>query len=351
MSEEVSEIIQIAELMFRIGKGVTLAVIKVWTSAYYGQWYGKASLQKLHKICGSHISYLEVSTENQKVLKDVKKKLFDKYKILYADLPDLRVDGCTQFAFHGDQAESIKAALNMYNSERLQLLDEAKQNYGEGTPKYHEAKRRIAEQYPEIRPVTAEDYALTRFQADGKTLTEEYKRLESSAKKELKKNNNAKPERSFTERSLQFADSDKRIKYEGLIKDGKAHRLEVAEFDTEYVPIAGKETPFYRAPVGEGQYVVLTQQSLLDDHNAVVLTDKTYPVISTSSEQIAKMSGKEISQKVAEESVKQAAKSVAKETAKTAAKTMAKTTPYTAAAEATLAVGKKVLEYSRGSSR
>lgn len=354
MDETISSIIQIGELSFRIGKGITQAMIKAFQHAYYAQWHGQASFQKLHNLCGSHISYLEIGTENAEVLRSVKEKIFDKYKILYSDLPDLRVDGKTQFAFNADQTEALKAGINIYNAERLEKLEETKQNYGVWSEKYQQAKKQIAEQYPEIRSVTAEDYALTRFQDDGNTLTEEYKQLEKSAQEEMHKMNLPKPETPLEERTIQFAEAKKKVDYEALIKEGKAQRLSVAECQTEYVPIGGKDVPFFHAKISDTESVVLPPTALSSDRKSVLLMyDKRYPIVSTKSAQIVRRTGKQVSEQIAKRTAKAAQKTV-KVAAKTAAKTAAKSNPYTAAVQKaikTVNIPKKIGLISYGKKR
>lgn len=362
MSEEIQAIVQYGTLMYRIGKGVTLTAIKVFHNIYYGQWYGKASFQKLHKIAGSHISYLEVQSQDPKVLKQVQAQIFDKYKVLYSPLPDLNgADGVVQYAFHADQTEALRAGLNQYNIEKLQRLSEAKERYGVGTQAYVQAKTKIEAEFPTVRSITCDDYVMTRLSENGQETTE-YKELARSAKEEIAKAEVKVPEEaaaanvSTEEKVIQFQDHKKRIEYEDLIKQGKARRLAVAELRTEYVPIAGEKVPYYHAQISDTESVVLPPSAKVDEKSAVLIFDRKYPVVSTTGSTISKKSGQEVSEKIAKRYSQMIAEKAAKESVKTAAKSAAKvaarSNPYTAAAEvvkeATVGTIQRATEVSTG---
>lgn len=357
---EVSEIIQVGELMFRIGKGVSLTAIKVFRTIYYAQWYGKTSFTRLHKMAGSHISYLEINTQDKATLKRVQNQILEKFKVLYSPLPDLNgSDGRSQIAFDADQVESLKAGINRYNAEKMSKLSEAKERYGNDTENYKKAKAEIEKQYPEVRSITSDDYVMSRLDYMGKE-TKEYKALERSAKESfgVKKtatetNINSK---TIEEKVIQFNTAQNRVKYEELIKEGKAQRVSVAEWKTEYVPIAGQEVPFYHAQVSNTESIVLPPSAKLDERSAVVLYDRSYPLINAKSEQIGKISGKDITDKLAEMwSVKitgktgeKITKEVVRKGAETVGKVASKATPVTTVISAAVDGTKKSIELSKG---
>ena len=349
---DVDTAIRATELAFMLTEKLTKAAIKFWRNIYYSQHEGAASLRKLYKLCGTHVSYLEVATEDPAVLEEVKDRIFGDYHILYAELPDLRIDNKKQIAFSADQAESMRASINRYSAERLQKLSEAKEKYGAGSWQYEKAKAEIEKELPAVYSVTADDYALTRFEADGKTETAQYKRLAESAKEtieQVERQTDKAPITPFEERleTAKTAQAEADLKH--ALKDGKAVRLDVEPIE-EVVDIAGQPRTFFHIPLDDVHSAVLTKSDLLDGV-PVLVTDKKYTVVNVGTEKVKEKITKKTGEEIAKKATEEAAKTAAKTTAKVTAKAAANTNIYTAAAEkaisATVETGKALKELTR----
>ena len=173
--EVAQDLIQIGDTVFRVGKGATMGAMKVISTIDKLQWKGKASLSHFHRLAGSHTGYLSIDTQDPAVMKDLGKR-FEKYGVLYAELPDLNSrDGQRQIVFNSDQVSGVQAMINDYNEERLTRLREFQNRFGKESERYAKEKSKLLQKMPSIRSMTADDYAKTRFeQKERETRAYEY---------------------------------------------------------------------------------------------------------------------------------------------------------------------------------
>lgn len=171
-----SEVSDAAQLLIVTGKGAYLLgnitvksaalVLKVLNTIYLAKWKGKVSLNRFRRICGGDFLFINIGSEEQKILRSVEVEM-KAHGILFAKLPDLcGGDGRTQYVIPPSDMAKMKAF----------LLDHKEGKYG----------------YIKAGPISPEDYARTGLTAAGKP-TEELADLTLSAL-------NALPEKKLTEK-------------------------------------------------------------------------------------------------------------------------------------------------------
>ena len=140
---------------------IIMAIYKLMETLRLAQWHGKADMKTLMDIKGDNLAFIEVSSEDRKVLKEIEKDM-KKEGILFSRLPDLNVkDGKTQFAFSAEDAALMKVYLSKYAE-----------------------KVKTGKASAEIRIISAAEYARSGYEDDW-TKRPELKELEDLAKKEM----------------------------------------------------------------------------------------------------------------------------------------------------------------------
>ncbi len=299
MSEEISDIIQIANIMIRVSSSILRISIRVFCSIYLGKWHGKESLNRLHSTCGSHIAYLEINSQNSKILNATIAKTLKKYNILYARLPDLnKKDGRTQFAFNADQVTSMQAALNYYASLKNEKLESLKKQFGENSNAFKEAKKKLDNEMPSIKVISANDYAISRLDENGKE-TPEYIELEQSAKEELQL---LESKKKFESGNISTKEKAKKIteiqsKSENLekLKNGTSKRLQCSEIEAVPIITNNRNMSIYTIedPVTKNK-LLLDSTQILDTQNAIIEPSQAYKIFEPSTGKIKKVSGENI---------------------------------------------------------
>ena len=115
---EVSEATQIVlltarggYLLGRISVSMAVRTLKLLNTLYHAKWKGKTSFNRLRQTKGEDMLFVNVSTENESLLKLIEAEL-TAHQIMFARLPDLcGGDGRTQYAISQADAERFKAFL------------------------------------------------------------------------------------------------------------------------------------------------------------------------------------------------------------------------------------------------
>ena len=142
---------------------IIMAIYKLMETLRLAQWHGKADMKTLMDIKGDNLAFIEVSSEDRKVLREIEKDM-KKEGLLFSRLPDLNVkDGKTQFAFSAEDAALMKVYLSKYAE-----------------------KVKSGKASAEIRIISAAEYARTGYE-DNWVTRPELKELENNAKEELAK--------------------------------------------------------------------------------------------------------------------------------------------------------------------
>lgn len=116
-----SEVGEASQLVIAAGRGayllsgITLKAaiqfLKLIHTVYLSKWKGKTFLGRLRSIKGEDMMYLNVGTEDRKMLKKIQKEM-KKHGILFARMPDLcGGDGRTQYAVSVSDAPRVRALL------------------------------------------------------------------------------------------------------------------------------------------------------------------------------------------------------------------------------------------------
>lgn len=232
------QIIMISGQMFGVATKLTyraaLLEMKLLNTLYLSKWKGKTNLNRLRKIKGDNLIYLNFSTENEEKLKGIEKEL-KAHQILFARLPDLcGGDGRTQYAVAASDIGKVKAFM-------LDHKDGPCREIAAGL-------------------ISAMDYAETGRDENGKE-TKEMKDLEASAKEELEK------EQRKTARTVPGADKDlTEDKEEDILMSGMAKLREQVMSETsqtfEQEPLAENEKwGLYETVDGKG--VVLPKEHII----------------------------------------------------------------------------------------
>lgn len=159
-----SEVGEAVQLLVVTGRGAYLLgnitvksaslVLKVLNTIYLAKWRGKVSMNRLRKICGGDLVFVNMGTEDLQILKGIEKEM-KAHGILYARLPDLcGGDGRTQYVIPPADMAKMKAF----------LLDHKDGRYGS----------------IKAGPISPEDYAKTGLTREGRP-TQELAELTQSA--------------------------------------------------------------------------------------------------------------------------------------------------------------------------
>ena len=142
-------------------------IMQVGGALIYGAFKEKNTLKDLVAEKGNDIVFFEVSSEQKEVLKDMEKQM-KAYGITFARMPDLcGGDGRTQYAF------SPKDAVRF----RMFLRNQAE-------------RKKDHPDLPEVRIISAEDYANTGYDSSGSP-TPELDEIMKSAEEEIRKEREA----------------------------------------------------------------------------------------------------------------------------------------------------------------
>lgn len=116
-----SEVGEASQLVIAAGRGAyllsgitlkaALQFLKLIHTVYLSKWKGKTFLGRLRSIKGEDMMYLNVGTEDKKMLKKIQKEM-KKHGILFARMPDLcGGDSRTQYAVSVSDAPRVRALL------------------------------------------------------------------------------------------------------------------------------------------------------------------------------------------------------------------------------------------------
>ena len=98
-------------LLGRISIGMAVRTLKLLNTLYHAKWKGRTSFNRLRQTKGEDMLFVNVSTENESLLKLIEAEL-TAHQIMFARLPDLcGGDGRTQYAISQADAERFKAFL------------------------------------------------------------------------------------------------------------------------------------------------------------------------------------------------------------------------------------------------
>lgn len=265
----------------RLSYRAALFQFKVLNTLYLSKWKGKSSLNRLRKIKGDNLIYLNFSTENAEKLKLVEKEL-TAHQILFARLPDLcGGDGRTQYALAASDIGKVKAF----------LLDHNKGPWKEITAGL----------------ISAMDYAETGRDINGKE-TKELQTLEKQAAEELKQKQEKQKKAENTDPKKQ-KNGESDILTSGMAKLREQLLSEATQI-YEKEPIAENETwGLYRMTDDKG--IVLPKEEVIKaeelqenskivkgsdpdskKHFCVIDRKKQYPVVSIEETKQASRSGK-----------------------------------------------------------
>ena len=195
MSEvyEATQIILIAGkfgyMVGRMSLVTALQVAKVLNTVYLSKWKGKTSLNRFRHIKGEEFTFINVNSENRKILSIIEKEM-EAHGILLARLPDLcGGDQNTQYIISPSDAAKFKAF----------LIDH---NYG---------------QYGKIHVgvISAADYASTSQKVDGET-TPDFKDLQRTIPSGMEVKQSGLPEKKE-----EFTLKDAGTKLQDAIRQGK----------------------------------------------------------------------------------------------------------------------------------
>lgn len=265
----------------RISYRAALFQVKLLNTLYLSKWKGKSSLNRLRKIKGDNLIYLNFSTENAEKLKLVEKELTD-HQILFAKLPDLcGGDGRTQYALAASDIGKLKAFLLDHNNGPCKEITAGL--------------------------ISAMDYAETGRDINGKE-TKELQALEKQAAEELKQKQEKQKKAENTDPKKQrngepdILSSDKAKLREQLLSETK----QIYEKE----PIAENETwGLYRMTDDKG--IVLPKEEVIKaedlqenskilkaggpgskKHFCILDRNKQYPVVSMENIKQASRNGK-----------------------------------------------------------
>lgn len=180
--------IRTAETVFRAA--VTIGRITLWTTrasmrtimvlaAVYNA--GIKPIDNFVKAHGTSLGYMDINSENAEALNAIEGRL-KKAGVEYVQLPELQNgDGRTQYLYDLNNLPQLHAFLHEYNSSKIKKLGEMKSSTGSDLAEYQMQKENLEKQMPEIRLISAEEYAKTSL-IDGHD-TQEYLDLEKQADK------------------------------------------------------------------------------------------------------------------------------------------------------------------------
>lgn len=161
-----SEVNDAIQIIMTAGKGAYLlsgitikaaaGTMKTLNTIYLSKWRGKVELNRLRQIKGDDFLFVNVATEDKKILKEIEREMKE-HGILFARMPDLcGGDGQTQYAMAVSEVSKLKSM----------MLDHHNGKYG----------------YVLVGPIKPLDYTQTGMTKDGKT-TREMEELTESIQK------------------------------------------------------------------------------------------------------------------------------------------------------------------------
>ena len=156
-----------------------MLMMKVMNTVYLSKWKGSTSLHRFRAIKGDDYEFVNVCSEDQAILAKVEKEM-EAHNLLFSRLPDLcGGDGNTQYVI-------ARSDMNVFAAFLMDHL--------------HSELRHV-----KVGPITESDYAKTAVRPESGEYTEEYRKLNESAKTEYRQQ---KAER-VRETGQEYAKSDR----------------------------------------------------------------------------------------------------------------------------------------------
>ena len=161
----------------------SIRMVRVMISVLMARHTRAKELQQFCKKHGSNMGFLQVETESPEVLERFEARLRE-HEVEYSRLPDLQQgDGSTQYLYNLDNLQELEELIYQYEEEKLNKLDELKDEYADTTERYLAKKENLNAEMPAVTIITAEEYARTSIK-DGLD-TPEFSELEASADREM----------------------------------------------------------------------------------------------------------------------------------------------------------------------
>ena len=304
---EVSDAIQVVVVsgraMYKAGSisvKAIVAMIKLLNTIYLSKWKGKASLGYLRQNKGDDMVFVNIASEDRRVLKAFEKEM-KAHGILYARMPDLcGGDGRTQYAIGASDISKVKPllldhAVGRYRGISAGLISE--QEYlGSGIMPDGNAS-------PELSAL----YGSANVNGAGRT-EERMPGMNPSASRNAagqagypdagrSQRNRPVPEENVPAQSL----NRQPVRAEGNADILKIHELAAAGREDEYLfvnhhPLLREETfAVYAMPDGfTGIVVEQPKEYKIPGHQAVIFADRQYHTVNFETGRISRINGNQV---------------------------------------------------------